>query len=259
MFLRKIFSEKNKLVWVLVDLMIVIIGVYGAFLIQNYAESNKNNKDRERIFSALKYEMETLRYVMITNARYAQKRVPNLNQMKKNGVYENFLNYRFIEPQYDYQTISYAISLQNTEIVDFELYNSLQSIYVEVKKIEHAERLLTDTALKYKSIPKSLDKSSTAFQIMQSENLDNFERLIIFTIDRGSVATRLAEATADVLKIINSRLPSDKVKAIEREIIIENIKYIASNIEEAIYLGKQFFPTFTEQEIREIYQQANDE
>lgn len=58
MFLRKLFSKDNRLTWVVIDLIIVIIGVYCAFAIQSYADNQKISQERDRVLTALKYEME---------------------------------------------------------------------------------------------------------------------------------------------------------------------------------------------------------
>ena len=102
MFLRKIFSANNKLLWVLVDLFIVIIGVYCAFLMQNYAEQSKNAKEQDKVLTALKYELEFFRYRMFETSLGMQGKLRGLKEIQAKGSYDYFSDYRFIEPQYDY-------------------------------------------------------------------------------------------------------------------------------------------------------------
>lgn len=255
MFLRKIFSSNNKFTWVVIDLIIVIIGVYGAFLIQSYAENQKNLRDQERVLTALKFELEVFRYRMSETAQGMVKEAGRLDKIQSENSYSDFSNYRFIEPQYDYQTTEYTLNLQNNDIVDFELNNVLQLLFVELKRIEHTERLLTETARKYKTIPDILDKNTIPYQLIRSENIDNFERFVILIKDRGEVASRVAAASKDALIIINDRLGDEKSREIEKTIILNNAN-IAGSEERAVVLCRYLFPDFSEEEIRQLYRQA---
>ncbi len=256
MFLRKLFSTKNKFIWVLIDLLIVIIGVYCAFLIQNYAENEKNLKERDRVITAMKYELEAFRFQMTEISRGMAGYAKQLSAFQQQGTYGNFSDYRFIEPQYDYQTIQYALSLQNSEIIDFELYDVLQSLFVEIKKIEHVERLLTETSRRYRSIPGNISNETTEYKLVWTDNFDNFNRFVTLIGDRSSISGRIAEASVEALPLINARLGYEKSHAIERELLLENMD-IARNEQEAVFLAKQFFPNFTEEEIRQLYREAN--
>ncbi|MEP0984871.1 hypothetical protein [Ekhidna sp.] len=256
MFLRKLFSSKNKFTWVLIDLLIVIIGVYCAFLIQNYAEQEKNEKEKNRVVTALKYELEAFRFQMseisLGMTSYAQQ----LSSTLSKGDYANFSDFRFIEPQYDYQTIQYSLSLQNSEIVDFELYNTLQSLFVEIKKVEHVERLITETSRRYHTLPSNLDKETSAYKLAWTNNYDNFDRFVTLIEDRGSIAYRIATASENALPLINNRIGETKARAIEKELIINNLD-MAKNEDHAVMIAKKFFPRFTEEEIRQIYREKN--
>ncbi|MEO9482285.1 MAG: hypothetical protein ABJG47_02520 [Ekhidna sp.] len=256
MFLRKLFNSENKLTWVLIDLIIVIIGVYCAFLIQSYAESEKNLKERDRVVSALKYELEYFRFQMTQISGGMTGYSAQLTEVLEKGSYGNFSDFRFIEPQYDYQTIQYALSLQNSEIIDFELYNVLQSLFVEIKKIEHVERLLTETSRRYKTLPSNVSKETTEYKLTWTENYDNFDRFVTLIADRGGISSRIASASEGALPLINKRLGAQKSRAIERELISKNMG-VAENEKEAVFLVKKFFPDFSEEEIRELYRQAN--
>lgn len=258
MFLRKFFSSKNKLVWVLIDLLIVIIGVYCAFLIQSYAQRTRDVKDQTRVLSALKYELEAFRFIMARNARSAQVRYEQLQVIQANGSYSNFSDYRFIEPQYDYQAMEYALGLQNTAIVDFELSEALQNLWVRIKRVEHVERMLTETAANYRSLPAGMKPTSEAYQLIWAENRDHFNRFVIFIQDRGSISQLVSVASVDALAIINGRLGAEKTRELEREIILKNIRLVTDSEDEAVQVGKVYYEHIPEEEIREFYRLAEE-
>lgn len=257
MFLRKLFSSKNKLLWVLVDLLIVIIGVYCAFLIQQSAEQRKDNESRDRVLTALKFEVETFRFTMSGIRRSMIARTERLGKIQAEGSYSDFSKFRFIEPQYDYQAVEYALKLQNIAIVDFALTETLQTLWVQIKRIEHVEQLLTATSEKYRSIPQGLDQKSNEFQLLWSENIDHFGWYIFYMNDRASVAEQVGLASTDALEVINEQLGEEKRIALEYEIIRKYIHRIADSEEEAAGLGKVFYPHLPEEEIRSIYREAN--
>lgn len=214
--------------------------------------------ERDRVLSALKYELEAFRYRMTQNALGATNYGQQLQATLKEGSYANFSDYRFIEPQYDYQTIAYSIALQNTEIVDFELYNVLQSLFVEIKKIEHVERLITETSRRYRTLPENLSKETPDYKLAWTGNYDNFGRFVTLIDDRGEISARIASASEGALPLINSRLGDEKSRAIEKKLVIQNLDLVR-NEDEAVFIGKKFFPRFTEEEIREIYRDQKGE
>ena len=250
-------STRGKWAWAFVDLLVVIIGVYIAFLIQSKASESRDAKEQEKVFTALKYELEHFRLQMPGMSGYMEKKVESLLAILNEGRYENFDNYRFIEPQYSYQIIEYAINLQNTEIVDFELYNALQQLYVEIKKLEHAERLITATSQSYQTLPEGLSKSNPIYQISWAKNYDNFGRFIFFLRDRGRILQSVADASETALPLINQNLNPQKRKNIEKEILTKGLGIIPSE-EAAVQQVQKYFPDFTEEEVRELYRQATE-
>lgn len=258
MFLRKLLSADNKLTWVFIDLLIVIIGVYCAFVIQNSTEIDRSAREQNRVLTALKFELEQFRFTMGQVAIGMGNYGSTLQIQLEDNSYSDFSDFRFIEPQYAYQIVEYALNLQNPEVVDFELYNRLQALFVEIKKMEHVERLLTETSRRYRSMPEVLRPEDQQYQIIWTENSDNFRRFITLINDRRDIASRVSSASAEALPIINERLGEDRVKAIETEIITSNFA-IANDEDHAVGLVRTFFNSFSEAEIRTLYRQLTNE
>lgn len=256
MFIRKLFSSKNKLLWVLVDLLIVIIGVYCAFLIQQSAVRKRDEISQDRVLTALKYETETFRFTMSTISVAMARKYEEVQAIASKGSYSNFHDYRFIAPQYDYQAIEYALSLQNAVIVDFELNEALQNLWVSIKRIEHVESMLTETASNYRSIPQDLATNGVAYKLLWSENFDHHQRFVIFIKDRANTAQNVVNASISSLQIINERLGEEKRRQLEEELILKNIRMVVSSEDKAVEIGKIYYPDFTEEEIRELYRKA---
>ena len=256
MFLRKLFNRRpdQKWKWVLVDLVIVILGVYCAFLIQSWAENEKSKKEAIKVYSALKYELEGFRYRMAMTSLGMKAYSRELKAKIGSGEYPDLHTYRFIQPQYDYQSIEYALE-QNTDIVDFALYDLLQSSFVEVRRLEHTEELLTDTARQFKSVPQDFSADKPYLELRTS-NEDHFVRFRFLIDERAQIADRVAKTAEKVLPLLNERLGSERSKAIEKDLILQNLNLVNSEAE-AQELVRQFFPHFSEEEVRAMYETKN--
>ena len=148
-----------------------------------------------------------------------------------------------------------AINSQNSEIIDFDLYQALRGLYVQIKRIEYSERLLTEVAMKYKSIPNSLRKGSAEYDMLWASNYDNFRRFIMSMYDRSGNQKRLGNDSKGTLYLVNERLDPQRRKQIETELIVSNLDR-AENEDQAVAMVSQLFPNFNESEIRDIYQNA---
>lgn len=256
MFLRKIFSSNNKLTWVVIDLFIVIIGVYCAFLIQSYSENEKTEKEKDKIYTALKYELETFRFTASQVALGVKHNLTDWQKKIDERTYHDYSGGRFIEPQYGYQIIEHSINIDNSTIIDFELYNVLQGLYVEIKKVEHTERLLTEVAMRYRLLPVNLDQESQEVQLVKYENFNNFKRYVLFTGDRGIIMQRIVDNSQKVLEILNERLSPAQRKKIEENLIRQKMPDVPMK-ERALGLVKQFFPDWSNEEIEKIFEEIH--
>ncbi len=256
MFLRKIFTAENKLAWVVIDLLIVIIGVYCAFLIQEYAAQEKTKQEKEEVISALKYELEFFRILMPGRAWYSNNQTQSWEKMRQGGRYIDYSNWRFVEPQYKYQMLEYALQVQNREVINFELYQTSQLVYEQIRRIEHTESIITELGMRYQSYPEGLSETSESYKLIYAKNMDNFSRLINTMKLRGEDQGLLAERATSALILINEILSPDTRKRIEQDLIIQYIGDMVDTEEEAVMGVRESFPNFEEDEIREMYRTA---
>lgn len=258
MFLSKLFRSKphTRWGWVLVDLLIVFIGVYCAFLIQTWSEEQKNQREADKVYSALKYELETFRYRMAQVQLGMNRYLGELQPRIGSGSYPDLHNYRFIQPQYDYKITEYALQL-NSEIIDFELYDALQKVFAEVKRLEYTEELLTETARSFKSLPTGTGKSAE-IEMLRVGNNDHFNRFRFYIQERRDFCGRVASAAATALPLLNERLGQEQARKIEADLVYSNM-HLADSETEAIQLIQYYFPHFTEEEIRRLFQKYQQE
>jgi hypothetical protein len=257
MFLRKLFRTENKLAWVLIDLIIVIIGVYSAFLIQNYATEKSNTKEREKVYSALKYELEFFRFLGPEMSSFMKDAYVRFDSIRDKGQVADFSNWIYIQPQYSYQIVEYAINLQGNEVIDFQMQQLLQNLYVEIKRLEYAERKIEEFSNEYASIPLDLDSKSPEVTLLKQKNRDNFEWFLTYFSARGGILARTGEVASEALPLINQRLDPIVRRNIEEDLITSQLKRFSS-AEGIIPIIMKQFPDFTEEDIRQMSEKTKD-
>ena len=244
-------SNRGKWAWAFVDLLVVIIGVYIAFLMQSSASERNDQKEQIKIFSALKMELEAFR---VGFPQFANSNYEYLKSIEDQELHD-ISGWRFIEPQYGYQIIEYAINIQNTEIIDFSTYEMLQKLYVNIKQLEHTERLITQLSGEYQYTIPELDASHPLNMERMANNRSRIVRFKMFLRGRAANLNRTSEDAMNLLEQINAALGPVLKKEID-------IKYIASNIsrinseDQALRLVKKYFPGIEEDTIRNLYREA---
>ncbi len=256
MFLRKLFNSENKLAWVLVDLVIVILGVYCAFLIQQYAAKEKTLNEKDKIISAIKYELEFFRVEMPGSASYANSQARTWQNIYNEGRYENFSDWRFVEPQYNFQVIQHAFSVQDTDIISFDLNKALHEVYQQARRVQNIERTMTQLGFRYQSIPRDAENDAVEYQIIWNKNYDDFQRMYRAMYDRAEDLGLLAKKAALALDIVNEEIRTASKRKVEESLIIEYVDELVNNEEQAVVAVGQAFPDFTEEEIRIMYRKA---
>ncbi|MCE7996514.1 MAG: hypothetical protein HEP71_31370 [Roseivirga sp.] len=252
MFLRKLFKIGDKARWLVLELLVVFVGVYLAFLFQGYSENNKIVKEREKVFASLKSELEFFRVQMPGRSGYTLNRWKEAKAFERKGEYRDFSYWRFLEPQYGYQVVEYAINIENSDIIDFELYDKLQSLYATIRRLEHAERLMMEMAQRYLSIPKSLPESDRGVILRHADNFQNFRRLLEYIEHRAQNQQDVADRSKDCLDIINARMNADTRRKIEVDLIKSQLG-LFDNPEDAVERVRAVFPGFTQDEILKLY------
>ncbi len=251
------FFSKNGFKFLVFELIIVFLGVYGAFLFQNYSEQRKTDAEREKVLVGLKQDLEYFRVYFpdFGNASITKEWRATLQQEEYlNDLYE----WRFIQPQYDYIALEYALAA-DADVIDYEINAGIAAIYRELRKLEHVETMLNDLGMKYQSIPDG-NRNDPDIQLAIQNNRLNSVRFINRYEDRESIMLRIAAMSAEQLERINEQFSPEKRKEIELELIRENVR-AHSEKEVQFYLGvlKELFPNLSEEELRSALEEGNQE
>lgn len=230
----------DKLRWLALELLVVFIGVYLAFLFSSYTEQQKVRQERQKVLRSLKREIEEFRISFPLFADYQLERLKEWDEMYEKGEVYPYYSWRYLEPQYNIQVIEYAIELQGTEVIDFELYESILNLHMEIKRLEHAERLMTNISNSYNILPKELSPNSVDYIKLKAENRFHFFKFRSYGRDRHSNLLEVAELASEVVTLVNDRLE----EASRIEIELELLEYYYSAEPDSSFIIELFLEKF---------------
>lgn len=247
MFIRKLFKIGDKVKWLFLELLIVFIGVYLAFLLQSYAEGKKMYKEKEKVLVGLKLELEVFRTSFNSFADFQKVKVDEWDSLFALEKVASYYNWRYIEPQYNFMIIEYALDQKGTDIVNFDLYDKISMLYGEIKKLEHVERLMTNLGMRYNLISGSLDENSQEALNMKAENRFTFFKFKGFASDRVGMLRRVASASSEILEEINEQLGPTKTREVDA-MLVE--KYYSGGVELDFIreLFEEYFPQYSSED-----------
>jgi hypothetical protein len=232
------------------EFLIVFLGVYLAFLFQEYGEDRDLAIEREKILVGLKEELEYFRLLFPAFADSMDQNVASWDQLVQSAAYRDFSSWRFIQPQYSYKAVEYALAA-DAEIIDFETYAPLSQLYLELEKLRQAEELITMIAMEYRPVPEDLEDLPEA-QLAHADNLKNLERLRDRGKDRVNILRRIAELAEQNLVTVNAAFSAQRLREIEL-MLIANTARTFDEQEKTFLLDliREHFPDLTEAEVRE--------
>ena len=258
MFFRKLFKVGDKVKWILLELLVVFVGVYMAFLFQQYAEDQKLKQEKDKVLMSLKAELDDFRSSFPRYAHSQENKNQEWDSLFAAQEVGDFYGWRYLEPQYNYKIIEYALNQEGTDVVSFELYDELSQLHSFIKRLEHAERMMTEHGQWYRNISQSWNKESMEYKERNADNRFNFFKFIIAAKDRAGNLRRIAEMSEAIVRTVNDELGPEKAKVAEIKMIH---RYLEAEIDEdfikEVFL--EYFPNYTEGELDSIIQEWKQE
>jgi hypothetical protein len=180
------------------DLLIVITGVTVAFLLNNWSIQKSERAERTKILISLQGELKSMQKLFPSMADYQLKMSKSWDSLHSLGHHSDFHHYYYLQPQYNYSVIEYAINTRNSAIVDFRLHEKLLLLYQNIKMLEESEVYMTRIALEYRPNEDG-NKERKA-------NLFLFDRFIGFSRNRANSLLVANKTASDILAIIDDEI-----------------------------------------------------
>ena len=258
LIIKDLLKNLKKISWqvIALELFIVFLGVYLAFVFSNYQEQQKIDKESDKLLASLKVELEYIRLRFPGMGAYQKSLNKELDSIWAAGETSAYYKWRFIQPQYDFTTLEYALETHESSIVNFELYKSLTNIYRRISQLKHTELLVTEVAARYQSVDDSFKKYPEIELQRIADNRMNFYRFIEFNKIRANTLADIGQLSNDCLAIINQKLGSKKQIELEKKLIKEGLEDFIPDEkppkEELLKMIKTNFEKLSVQDIEEI-------
>ena len=258
MFIRKLFQISDKVKWLLLELLVVFVGVYMAFLFQRYAEGQKLKDEKEKVLISLKKELEEFRTNFPGFASYQRGKLVEWDSLLDAGELTDYYNWRYLEPQYNFKVIEYAMNKEGTEIISFELYEALSKLHSRIRQLEHAERLMTNFGQRYNLVPSSLAENDTQRKILEAENRFAFYRFIGAARLRAGKLENVAELAEDILKVVNEDLGPEKTREVEIS-LLKNYIRAGLDVNFIRTIVDEYFPQYAQGTFDEVLKEVEQQ
>lgn len=203
----------------LLELVVVFVGVFLAFEFNNFSENQKVKSEKEKVMTSLKKELDVIGLSFGNMGAYQKSKAQEWDSLLRNKQLGDFYDWRYIQPQYNYAVLEYALNTRDARIVSFELYEKLVKVYRELKKLEHAENLMTEWGGQYKMLPLDVDTTSITYQNRAADNRFAFYKFTRFANDRANIMSDLPKSAREALELINSNFTSKLRFELEKEVL----------------------------------------
>ncbi len=134
----------------LAELVIVFVGVYGAFLFENYNEARKRNEERQKVYQALRNEIGSLRTTFASIAGYQVKYNRELKaKIDRGETPDEVRRLRYVAPQYSLEVLENALRFNSFELLDLPLHIQLSRYHSLIQMLGYAEQKITQLSESY--------------------------------------------------------------------------------------------------------------
>lgn len=182
-----------------IDLVIVITGVSVAFLLNNFNERKKEAAEKLKVLTSLERELVEITELFPSMADYQKGKIKTWDSLLVLHAIDDFYNYRYVQPQYNFSIIEYAMETRNSNVVDFELHEKLLKLYKAIRMLEQSEIHMTELALQYQApISQGLNQTTP-------QNLFLFDRFRVFAKSREQCLRNVHELAAEILPMLQVR------------------------------------------------------
>ncbi len=147
--------------------------------------------------------------------------------------------------------IEYALNQEGTDILSFELYESLSVLHSFIVRLEHAERMMTEHGMRYRNISQKWDKESMEYQTRNADNRFNFFKFRVASLDRTESLKDIAKRSEYIVQLVNNELGPEMTRKAEIDMIY---KYLEAGLEREFIVERflQYLDTFSDEEQYEL-------
>lgn len=190
--------KRLDFVAIAVELLIVFIGVYLAFLLAQFDQGRRMDERRDRVLGLLKEGVVYYEELFSGFVLYHDSHNASFREDLDKGVIQDYADQTYVAPQYPIEVVNYLITSESFDVFDAELYLPLTSYANALERIMYVEEKLTELAEGFNPAAASSDDP-----VLRESQLQNAARYLRYMDLRRSISGELARKSSELLALID--------------------------------------------------------
>lgn len=150
--IRSYFQEINP-VRLLLELVIVFLGVYLAFLFSSHKEQQRTDAELDRVMALMQVGLDRYEELFEGFAlRHETKNAEFLAQLENNEIPVFYETY-YAAPQYPVDVINFVLTREGYDVFSLDFYVPLTSFAHAIQRIMYVENKLVELGERYRVLP----------------------------------------------------------------------------------------------------------
>ncbi len=188
----------------LLELVIVFVGVYLAFVLTEYQEDRQRERRTERIVQVLDLGLQRYEQVFGAMVQYHDRENAALRELLEAGGLPDFGDVYYPAPQYPMDVIDYIVTEEAFRVFDVDYYVGLIGFTNAVQRLMYIEEKLVGVAARYQPLPPADDPDHAR---VAREQRQLAQRYLGYMERRRNTAEELRTLSAGLLKQLEPRKP----------------------------------------------------
>ncbi|WP_395373301.1 hypothetical protein [Marinicella sp. W31] len=189
----------------LVDLIVVFIGVYLAFIFAEYQQDQQRHKETQKVIGLLQIGVSRLESSFNGAVGFHERFDENFSAQLEAEVIPHFGFQTYVAPQYPIDQIKYIITSESYDVFDLDLYVWLTEYSNAIQRIMYVEEKIVQMSDRYQPLP---PESDPAYARIYGQQMYLAKRYLQYMNMRGEISGQLANMSVALnKKLLKSRQP----------------------------------------------------
>jgi len=181
---------------VLLELAIVFVGVYLAFVFTEYQQDRERQRDADRVLALLEVGLERFEGIFERIAQYHERENPPFRAALAEGRIPDFGDQYYPAPQYPLDVIKFVTTRESFEVFPLQFYVSLTTFAATMQRLMYVEEALARASERWVALP---PPEAPRFERVFAEQSQNARRYAEYLDKRGAIAAELAAQATELL------------------------------------------------------------
>lgn len=177
------------------ELIVVFIGVYAAFLLSNRQIEQREERKAEKVVSMMKYGIDRYQELFTGFVVYHEKYNAQFKSQLENGTIPYYGDMVYPQPQYPIDVITEVLTKESYQMFTMDIYLPLIQFTNGVERMMSVERRLEEIASLYRPLP---NPASSNYNDEKINQIQLAKRFYIFLEMRKKIAFSLAKYAEEI-------------------------------------------------------------